>query len=665
MRKLFTATALLIPWACGSVLAADTLFVTSGAPGGGDGRSWDAPFATVQTAIAKATSGDEVWVSAGDYFVGSEGLNLPSGLRLYGGFRGFEVSREARDPRANRTRIVARPDASPIITLTQASAYTVIDGFVVYGASNRALLIDGGAPLIRNCCFEQNAASHGGAILVVRSDSARISFCEFKENRASVHGGAIAVIEDVPSRSSMLSIEHSFFMQNTATGSGGAVCILGTSIPVTISNCVFYENRAENSAGALLSADAHCSVSMSTFVKNSSGSVFVSARTIEVVASGSFDMRNSLIWNGQASTKRHVLIRNYDWATVQLQVRANLIEGDSLVGQWWSDPRFVDIHSPSGPDGLLGTSDDGLRLDPDSPRLNAAVANLKELQVSSDITGKPRASQGIADLGAYERQRDEYAADEVVTERLRRGDVILLFRHAITDPSKTTTGPGGLCAGELNLSQAGRGQAREIGRFVAEFCPPPSMSISGTSCRTWETAQFVAGFSEQFVEWDGGFDVRSRDVRIQHLSMGVGRRPRVIVTDEDVILAHVDLAVGEVKEGDVVILEPYGTSYRVLSHFSSETWTKIPLLARSTDVSASPVSRSATIRAYPNPAADVVTFSVAESSDLRLYTMHGDLVWNGTVDASATVDVSSFAPGVYVASTRDGSATLLIISATP
>lgn len=68
----------------------------------GDGLSWATARKSLQTALADAGPGDEIWLAAGEYRP-SEGLDrsasffLKSGVAIYGGFAGGETTRDQRD----------------------------------------------------------------------------------------------------------------------------------------------------------------------------------------------------------------------------------------------------------------------------------------------------------------------------------------------------------------------------------------------------------------------------------------------------------------------------------------------------------------------------------------------------------------------------------------
>ncbi len=84
------------------------------------------------------------------------------------------------------------------------------------------------------------------------------------------------------------------------------------------------------------------------------------------------------------------------------------------TGDGNADPLFVDAANPAGPDSIPRTADDGLRLQLDSPAINAGDNSLIPMGITTDITGLvPRIQEGRVDLGAYEMQfnRFQFTAD--------------------------------------------------------------------------------------------------------------------------------------------------------------------------------------------------------------------------------------------------------------
>jgi VCBS repeat-containing protein len=90
------------------------------------------------------------------------------------------------------------------------------------------------------------AASYGGAVAVEEGSALTARYCEFSNNSASQYGGAIDVFEGE------LVIENCLFRHNFVAGSiakaGGAVSIY-SSVPSSITNTTFVENRQDNPGG--------------------------------------------------------------------------------------------------------------------------------------------------------------------------------------------------------------------------------------------------------------------------------------------------------------------------------------------------------------------------------------------------------------------------------
>ena len=90
------------------------------------------------------------------------------------------------------------------------------------------------------------------------------------------------------------------------------------------------------------------------------------------------------------------------------------------------------------------------------------------------------------------------AGDEVLdpvrlVEALREGGYVIYLRHAATDRSQEDAGFLDLedCSTQRNLNEAGREQAREIGRGFRALEIPLGDVLSSEYCRTRETAELA------------------------------------------------------------------------------------------------------------------------------------------------------------------------------
>ena len=191
---------------------------------GGDGNSWATAYGDLQDALSTAVAGDEVWVKNGTYFPTSgtdrnEYFQLPSDVKLYGGFLGTETSLAGWNP-ANSTTILSGDigvsgdfsDNSYTVVFTQdVSSATELSGFIIeQGNADQGL----------NAFQEQK--SGGGLFNAHSSSSANssptLSFMTFRDNYAVEQGGGI-----YSDGNSTINILSSKFINNTANSSGGAI----------------------------------------------------------------------------------------------------------------------------------------------------------------------------------------------------------------------------------------------------------------------------------------------------------------------------------------------------------------------------------------------------------------------------------------------------------
>lgn len=163
-------------------------------------------------------------------------------------------------------------------------------------------------------------------------------------------------------------------------------------------------------------------------------------------------------------------------------------------------------------------------------------------------------------LGAQAR------ADEGATwERLRSGGLVLLIRHASTEPGLGD--PAGFrlgdCATQRNLSEAGREEARRIGaRFKSERVSVAKVYTSPW-CRCRETAMLAFGRAEDWAPLSSFFDFPHEEAgfteRVKKRIAGHARGKsggNVVMVTHNVNIAA--LSRQSVAPGEIVVMRPEG-----------------------------------------------------------------------------------------------------------
>lgn len=196
--------------------------------GNGIGDSWENASDDLSWVLEKAQFGDQIWVAAGTYKP-TKGTNrfatfqIPDGVELYGGFKGFEQKIKQRFAQEHSTVLsgeIGMPSNSDnsfsVVTTKNASDKTIIDGFVITGGNANMEKQIGDArssgggwynlgevgrsnPTIRNTLFFENSAKTGGAFFNagIRGIASPNFFnCFFVENQAGFAGGAVYNLVD-------------------------------------------------------------------------------------------------------------------------------------------------------------------------------------------------------------------------------------------------------------------------------------------------------------------------------------------------------------------------------------------------------------------------------------------------------------------------------------
>ncbi|MHC4867720.1 MAG: PKD domain-containing protein, partial [Planctomycetota bacterium] len=348
-------------------------FVDGDATGDDEGTSWDDAYTDLQDALAEANSAneDEIWVAEGTYEPNasdrSKSFQLVQNVDVYGGFAATEFARHQRDWGKYET-ILSGDIGTPNSTsdnsyhVVKGANGALLDGFTITGgnangsAANRyggGIYCSYTSPTISNCVITGNSASiYGGGLFADQTCAPVVKNCLFKDNSAGNRGGAMANYAS-SGQDCETEVSNCAFINNDATY-GGAVYNL-RSYP-TFTNCTFTENDASGYGGAFfnhLGSDA--------------------------------TITNCILWDDSPG-------EIYDHTSSPTVTYCDVEGGYTGTGNINSDPNFADVNNPLGHDGKLGTYDDGLRLSPNSPCIDAADGDTAP---SADMVGLSRVDCNI------------------------------------------------------------------------------------------------------------------------------------------------------------------------------------------------------------------------------------------------------------------------------
>ena len=220
------------------------IYVKSNASGANNGTSWTNAFTSLQSALAAAASGNEIWVAAGTYKPTtntdrSVSFVLKNAVSIYGGFAGTETQRAQRNIHSNVTvlsgDIGAGGDSSDnsyhVVFGNGLGNTTQLNGFTITGGNANGGLYP----------------FSGGGMLNKFSSSPILADITFTENTAYDTGGGMATYDD--SNPQLINI---IFAQNSAVGGGGLYSRQGKPV---LTNVTFDGNEANTGGGYFSSND--------------------------------------------------------------------------------------------------------------------------------------------------------------------------------------------------------------------------------------------------------------------------------------------------------------------------------------------------------------------------------------------------------------------------
>lgn len=373
-------------------------YVDDDVPLGGDGTSWIQAFTCLQDALQIAVNKDEIRIAQGTYCPDEDSVYYPDGsgsryanfriemsIKIYGGYAGYGIANpNKRDTIAYPTILSGdlnqddytggntTDNSYNIISLNSlADANTIIDGVTICGGNSTStgagVSIGYGKPTFNNCIICDNTTTSGGAGVYIRGDGGNPVFtnCKFLNNHARIGAAAYNYYKCKP------TFINCLFVKNTATETGGAMLTYFLS-DLKLVNCTFTGNSAPN-VNCLAFGFPDFSF-----------------------AGGSSEVSNCILWNGGGE----ILVDPLETLTV---VNSNIQGGWSGTGNINQDPCFLDSN---GYDNTLGTADDNLKLNSNSPCIDAG--DNTAVTVTNDTDNRARIVDGdcngtnVVDMGAYE-----------------------------------------------------------------------------------------------------------------------------------------------------------------------------------------------------------------------------------------------------------------------
>ena len=239
---------------------AHVIFVDAGATGANNGTSWTNAYTDLQSALAAATSGKDIWVAQGTYkpTAGADrtiSFQLKSEVAVYAGFDATETSRDQRTWSQNVTTLsgdIGTPGDSSDNTYHVLVGVTggTLDGFTISGgmADGAAGYDSGGgmynssaSPTVANCRFTTNSADQFGGGMRNDSSSPTVTNCVFNGNVANnKNGGGMSNV------GSSTTVSNCTFENNTGDRGGG---ISNSGGSPAIKNCILWGNTSVKAQG--------------------------------------------------------------------------------------------------------------------------------------------------------------------------------------------------------------------------------------------------------------------------------------------------------------------------------------------------------------------------------------------------------------------------------
>jgi hypothetical protein len=491
------------------------LHASPAATGSGNCDSW-ANACTLQTALATAASGAEIWVMEGTHRPSATGsraatFQLKNGVAVYGGFAGTETARSQRNFATHVTNLsgdlsgndnnnvmsnepTRAENSYHVVTGSVVDSTAVLDGFTITGGNaetdqgcpgtgcGAGMENTSGSPTVTNVIFSANAAYvNGGAMSNMNGSNPSLTSVTFDHNTAQVSaGGAIFNHTSNPTlvnaafsnnwsynqggaiynHASSPSLTNVTFWNNSSTNWGGAIYNYSLSNPA-LTNVTFAENAAANGGGIYNNSNCVPVLNNVTFTGNSASQ---NGAAINIQPGSGVTIHNGILWgNGISNFGGSVTISD------------SIVEGGCPSAS--SCTNLITANPLLGPLGNYGGGAQTIALLPGSSAINTGNAGYCPAR---DQRGLNRV--GTCDIGAFESQG---------------------FTLSVTGGNNQSTNVYTAFANPLRVGVAANNTGEPVNGGVVTFTAPSSgasvigpdqdITIASGSAAASETANSVGG----------------------------------------------------------------------------------------------------------------------------------------------------------------------------
>ena len=325
------------------------IYVDAEAKGDNMGSSWSHAFTQIQSALAIALPGDEIWVASGSYRPDYDletgkytddreaTFRIQDGIAIYGGFDGTETDRDQRNWRDNLTILTgdigeeddAEDNSFHVVTAIDTYRDTILDGFTICGGKaadvswrNRVgagMFIENGDPTLRNLVFAENYADYrGGAVYSEGGDPLLVNVTF--DNNMGGDGAAMFNRESWP------TLINATFVGNSGYN-GGAMYNLESSMPLLI-NATLANNEAADYGGAIYNEDNSNPIIVNSILWGNNAEegnqIFDASRSMDIASGSETLVMQSIVedgWKGQGNLDTNPMFTDAD--NTDLRLRGN------------------------------------------------------------------------------------------------------------------------------------------------------------------------------------------------------------------------------------------------------------------------------------------------------------------------------------------------------